>query len=338
MMEFSIRQAETDADWDFFFSLSFETLKSIANRRPMYNQLLETNPGKSDTELLEASRKELEEYTDFSDPKSRVFIAISDTGEYSGYLWMGERNSMDHWDFQKPQWIYDIVVSPKFRGNGLGKLLMRKSEEFACQQNRNLGLFVHEDNKSAINLYKSEGYLIKNIPMSRKLVEELAEPKIEGFSVREGTREDITSINELGLVSYRRMVRLSKDIADERIRTKYDEYHEEFEKIEREKSIFVVETLDGAMAGYILVSVPGFSDKVGLIYDSGIASEYDSTNITRALISRAASWCTMNDLSTLYYLLHVQDDISQQDLQNLGFVVPGFFMEKDLIRSVVDKD
>lgn len=337
-MIFFIRQAGTDADWDFFFKLSFETLRSMANRRPMYDQLVEANPGTTDTEVMAANRKEMEEYTDFSDPKSRVFIAKNEVGEYCGYLWMGERNSTDHWDFQKPQWIYDIVVDPKFRGNGLGKLLMREAEEFALQQDRNLGLFVHGDNESAINLYISEGYIIKDTPMSRKLAEKLVEPESKGYLIREGVKDDIVSIKELGLRSFRRMVKLSKDIADEQIQRRFDEYHEEFERNEREKSTFVLETSEGVMIGYILVGVSGFSDKVGLIYDAGMASGYKNDDTVRALVSRTASWCVMNDLSTLYYLLHVQDDISQQDLQHLGFAVPGFFMEKVLVRSLAGMD
>ena len=333
-MKFNVRQAETDADWNFFFKLSFETLKSMANRQSMYDQLVEANPGKSDTELVAANRKEMEEYTDFSDSKSRVFVAKNDRDEYGGYLWMGERNSMDYWDFQKPQWIYDIVVDPKFRGNGLGKLLMRQAEQFSIQQNRNLGLFVHEDNKSAIGLYKSEGYFVKDIPMSRRSLEELAEPEIEGYLIRDGTKEDIAPIKKLGLSSYTRMVRLSKDIPEVQIRTKYEEYHEKFETMERKNHIFVMETEDGSLVGYLLIGIPDFSDKVGLVYDSGITSEHKSGDVVKALIAQAASWCTMNDLSVLYYLLHVQDDIAQKDLQDLGFSVPGFFMEKDLVRTI----
>jgi len=329
-MRSSIRQAENEKDWDFFFNLSFETLKLL--RKSNYDQLVSENPGKSDAELLMAHRKEVEDYADFSDPKSKVFIAENDAGEYIGYLWMGERKAIDCWDFQKPQWIFDVVVLPKFRGNGLGRLLMQQAEKFAVQQNRNLGLLVHEDNKSAINLYKSEGYLVKNIPMSLKLGEIPTEAG--DYMIREGTKKDIASVKKIGLISYTRMVRLSKDIPDEEIRAKYDEYHEEFEKIDRKKCTFVIESADGSIAGYILVMVPEFSDKVGLIYDSGIASEHKSDEIVKTLITRAASWCKMNSLSTLYYLLHVEDDISQQNLQDFGFVIPAFFMEKVLFRTL----
>ncbi|MFW9918182.1 MAG: GNAT family N-acetyltransferase [Candidatus Thorarchaeota archaeon] len=333
-MEFSIRQAETDAEWNFFFKLSFETLKSMTNRRSMYDQIVEANPGKSDTELMEANRKEMEEYTDFSNPKSRVFIVENDAGEYCGYLWMGERNSMDHWDFQRPQWIYDIVVDSKFRGNGLGKLLMKQAEQFALEMDQNIGLFVHEDNTSAINLYKTEGYFIKNIPMSMKIAENLPEPEIEGYMIRERIKADNVPIHEIGLKSFNRMVRLSKDITDEQIREKYDEYLEKIEKMERKHSVFVVEGSDGSIAGYIFIGIPEFSEKVGLIYDAAIAPEHENVIIARALISQAASWCSLNGLSILYYLLHVQDDISQQNLQDFGFAIPGFFMEKVLIRTV----
>ncbi|MGY5853378.1 MAG: hypothetical protein RTU92_07435 [Candidatus Thorarchaeota archaeon] len=96
-----IRVAEGEEDWNFFFRLSFDTLKAL--RKTFYDQLVENNLGKSDDELLEAHRKEMEEYSDFKSPSVRVFIAESSDGTRCGYLWMGLRNSEDYWDFQKPQ-------------------------------------------------------------------------------------------------------------------------------------------------------------------------------------------------------------------------------------------
>ncbi len=191
MMNFKITQAKNEDDWNFFYKLSYETLKLL--RKSMYDQLVNGNPNKSDDELLAANKKEMEEYCDFEDPKSRVFIATEDSGVRCGYLWMSERNSEDTWDFRKPQWIYDIVVDPKFRGNGLGKMLMEKAEEFAQEMNRDIGLFVHEDNTSAINLYKKEDYFVKCIPMSKKVSEEISLLGIEGL-------QTVTRIlNRLGL-------------------------------------------------------------------------------------------------------------------------------------------
>lgn len=42
----------------------------------------------------------MNDYFDFSNPKSKVFIAELDNGVRCGYLWMGTRNSRDAWDVE----------------------------------------------------------------------------------------------------------------------------------------------------------------------------------------------------------------------------------------------
>ena len=129
--------AEKD-DWDFFFKLSYETLKTL--RKNIYDNLIEDNLGKSDEELEKLNREEMENYFDFSDSTSRVFIVKHENGTRCGYLWMGLRNSEDPWDIQRPQWIYDIVVVPEFYGNGLGRMLMTAAEEFSKELNLNIAI------------------------------------------------------------------------------------------------------------------------------------------------------------------------------------------------------
>jgi len=331
-MNFKIAQAENEEDWDFFFDLSFETLKIL--RKSWYDKLVSDNPNGLEEELLAAHRKEMEEFSDFKDPKTRVFIATSDGGQRCGYLWMGERNSEDAWDFQKPQWIYDIVVDPKFQGNGLGKMLMVKAEEFAREMNRDIGLFVHEDNTSAINLYKKENYFIKCIPMSKKISEEVSQKTIEGYSIRELNGKDISMIRELGLFSYKEMVKISKDVPEAQVATKYDEYYEKINNSEKNYSTFVTETSEGDIVGFVTVEVASFNDKVGVIHDSAIDETHKKAEHTEVLIAQAESWSKSNDLSVLYYLLNTNDVISQESLQSLGFGVPGYFMEKDLFRDL----
>jgi ribosomal protein S18 acetylase RimI-like enzyme len=332
-MNFTITQAESDEDWDFFFDLSYKTLKIL--RKSFYDQLVKDNPGKSDDELLEANRKEMEEYADFQNPKTRVFVATNDDGFYCGYLWMGERNSEDTWDFQRPQWIYDIVVHPEFQGNGLGKMLMEKAAEFAKEMNRDIGLFVHEDNKPAINLYKKMNYFVKCTPMSKNVSKNVSALKIDGYSIRKSEDSDTSSVRALGLASYREMVRISKDVPDAQIEAKYNEFSEKIRNSDKEYCSFVVESKDGKIVGFLVVSVSEFSDQVAIIYDSSFDSEHRESGIVEALIVEAESWSSAHNLPTLYYLLNTNDDVSQENLQSLGFVIPGYFMEKDLFRDVL---
>ncbi|MFX1485091.1 MAG: GNAT family N-acetyltransferase [Promethearchaeota archaeon] len=332
-MDFTISQAKNDEDWNFFFDLSFRTLKAL--RKSFYEQLVSANPGKSESELYAASRKELEEYCDFQDPNTRVFIAANDDGLYCGYLWMGERNSEDYWDFQKPQWIYDIVVEPNFRGNGLGKKLMSKAEEFAKEMKRDIGLFVHEDNTAAINLYKKENYFIKCIPMSKKIEGPVTPLQVDSYIIRKSEDRDVSAVRGLGLVSYQEMVKISKDVPEEQAKAKYEEYWEKISNLGKDLCTFVAETSNGDVVGFLTVGVADFSDEIGRVYDSAFDEQHRNQNLMETLVSEAELWSSSKSLSRLYYLLNSSDDISQDILQYLGFGIPGYFMEKDLFRDVL---
>lgn len=52
--------------------------------------------------------------------------------------------------------ILAIATHPRCQGRGVGKLLMKRSEEIARQRGfQNMGLSVHTDNHQAINFYES---------------------------------------------------------------------------------------------------------------------------------------------------------------------------------------
>ncbi len=56
-------------------------------------------------------------------------------------------------------YIHDLIVNPVYRGNGLGKALMKKLEEISIERGYcKITLEVREDNAVAQNLYRSLGY------------------------------------------------------------------------------------------------------------------------------------------------------------------------------------
>ncbi|MDD5186128.1 MAG: GNAT family N-acetyltransferase [Paludibacter sp.] len=56
-------------------------------------------------------------------------------------------------------YIHDIIISPAYRGKGLGKALMKKLEDISIERNYcKITLEVREDNAVAQNLYRSLGY------------------------------------------------------------------------------------------------------------------------------------------------------------------------------------
>jgi len=195
-----VREPQNDEDMDFFFKLSFDAMMMTTNRRSMVDELIKDNPDASDDELFLLHKKEVESFFDFNNPDARVFIVERSDGEYCGYLWMGIRSSEDVWDLEKPQWIYDIVVDSKFRGNNLGRMLLQRAEDFARESNVNISLFVHADNNPAIALYNKMGYNIKVIPISKNL--KMANDDVghsDDFLAREEQETEIDAVRRLNL-------------------------------------------------------------------------------------------------------------------------------------------
>lgn len=84
-----------------------------------------------------------------------------------GYIWIG----LDRPGTSKPMaWIYDIEVAEDQRGKHYGRKLLRAGEAETLRQGiHTLGLNVFGTNHVARNLYKSEGYSITQMQMSKEL-------------------------------------------------------------------------------------------------------------------------------------------------------------------------
>ena len=315
---------------DFFFKLGFETLKTL--RESYYNRLVEDNPGKSEDELFLAYRKENEEYCDFNNPETRVFIAEDKDGVRCGYLWMGKRNSRDPWDLQIPQWIYDIVVVPDSQGQGLGKKLMTKAEEFAIEQNRNIGLFVHADNSSALALYRKTGYLVRAVPISRKLDAEENESEIMGqFLVKKEKESERGLVRESEYQRFRRKVEFSRCADDEDVIRLFDEHSSKYMENPEKHLRLIALTDAGELAGLIWAGISEFNEKIVSVYELLVDTTQKRSQLAKILEHSAGRWARSLECSALYILLHAKDDFDLDFFKSIGYSVPGYFMEKRLI-------
>ena len=330
-MNFQIRKADTDADWDFFFKLGFETLKALPSRKSMYDPLIEKNPDASDEEIAKLYRKETEEFCDFEHPDSRVFIADTEEEVPCGYLWMGMRNSKDAWDTEIPQWIYDIVVDSSFRGHGLGRKLMQQGEDFARELNLNLGLFVNADNAPAIVLYEKMDYHIKQVPISKKLESINTTGSLDDyFSIREEQEADAVFIQTAELERFTRKVRFSSKADDNISKKLYEEHLEKFAKEKEKHQRLIVLTKEGVFAGSIWVGSSGFSEEIAMIHELVIDPAHYSQLIGNLLIDSAEKWAKNAEFSVIYMLLHAEDNVDLDFFKERSYKVPGFFMEKQL--------
>jgi len=328
-MKFHVDVAKKE-DLDFFFSLSYETLKAL--RKNIYDKLVEENCGKSDDEIRKLHREEMEEHFDFDSPTSRVFIVKREDGIRCGYLWMGLRNSEDPWDIQRPQWIYDIVVAPEFQGHGLGKMLMKSAEEFSKELNRNIGLFVHADNEHAIALYNKTGYRVKVIPISKRLTQEFTAPK-NGSKLLIRNEQESEDVRRFELERFKRKVLFSQEAEDEKINSMYEGYLGKYVDDSKNHLRLEVISKNDTLVGSVWAGVSDFNDKIAMIYNLSIISQSVNDDLFKALIHSVEKWAKESGYSTLYTLLHSEDDIDAEMFKSMGYTVPGFFMEKKLTGS-----
>ena len=330
-MSFKVRESQSEEDMDFFFKLGFETLKT--NRKSIYDKLVVDNTGKSDDELYEIFRKENEEYFDFSAPNARVFIAEHDDGRRCGYLWMGMRNSEDPWDMQTPLWIYDIVVTPEFRGYGLGVQLMLKAEEYARELDLNIGLFVHSDNESAIALYKKTGYAVKVVPISRRLDQGYSVPQVSSqFTIREEQKSDSSLVREAGIQRFSRKVLFSHNTKIEPIKELYEDYVGKYDSDSEKHQRLIALTDKDELAGSVWTGVSEFNERVAMIFELVILKETGTDELGEVLVYSAEKWAKKSGYVSMYMLLHSEDDISLEQFRSLGYNIPGYFMEKRLVQ------
>lgn len=95
-----------------------------------------------------------------------VFDALDDSGNLVGYLWIGHDTTGD----SQSWWVWDVLVEPDYRGQGLGRKIMELGELYAKSQGaKTLGLSVFGFNRTARGLYESMGYEATTLKMRKVL-------------------------------------------------------------------------------------------------------------------------------------------------------------------------
>ena len=168
-------------------------------------------------------------------------------------------------------------------------------------------------------------------PVSLKLTDaEKTRASSTKFTLREAEDKDETSIFDLGLSTFKRLVRYSIDASDEAIIKKYRNNNEKFDEKSKRYSKYVVESADNEIVAFVLVGVAYFSDEVGLLYDAAIKQDRNTNDLQSMLLRCFRDWSFERGLSTAYILLHTEEDISREICSEMRFKVPGYFMEKKL--------
>jgi GNAT superfamily N-acetyltransferase len=150
-MEFHIRLWDRKDDQAFFDFCQFEAYKGTVPNADLLSE--------------EELRRKYEEFDksdpiDWTRPEHAIFIVETVDEERIGLLWLCHRAPF--WRFKEPLvWIYNLYVLPKFRRQGLGKVLLQKTDQWTKEEGlKTIALHVIEWNQGARALYESCGYLL----------------------------------------------------------------------------------------------------------------------------------------------------------------------------------
>jgi len=126
--------------------------------------------GKYDAETaLENSRKEVDTILQnglHTEGHELLRIVDRSNGEKVGYLWINDLRSKR----RNKVFIYDLIIFEKFRGKGYGKASLNALEQFVRELGvMSISLHVFAHNEVALALYKSLGYTITNINMTKTI-------------------------------------------------------------------------------------------------------------------------------------------------------------------------
>jgi len=104
---------------------------------------------------------------------NQVFIARDNNGDRVGFIWVGQSRS--GFTDVVQAYILSIYVTEACRGQGLGRLLMSRAEDWARENGfTSIGLSVAAHNIGAITLYEKLGYKTETLRLSKNLDEPMA--------------------------------------------------------------------------------------------------------------------------------------------------------------------
>ncbi|TXT56799.1 MAG: hypothetical protein BAJATHORv1_20395 [Candidatus Thorarchaeota archaeon] len=326
-MSFKTRKFQEGRDWKNFVDLEFQTMKTLSDVH--YQELVREHPDKTEEELIVAYGKSLKDEFDFGTADCQIFVAEDKDERYAGHVWVAIRNSEDSWDFERPVWIYDITIHPDFRRKGLGKQLMKQAEDWSRDMKRNIGLFVHHQNKPAISLYQNTGYHIKMIPLSKSLVDTERSDTVN-LEFRRMENKDQSWLDEMGFRLFKKKVRFSKEIQENIILAKYQEVCKKIQSKEKAVRYIGVNHQDTPIAA-IWISEAQFNQDFAYIDEILLDSRAASSQVQEDIFQQLTYAADDLGKEKIYILLHRADCFEWEIFQEHDFKVPGFFMEKRLI-------
>jgi ribosomal protein S18 acetylase RimI-like enzyme len=119
-----------------------------------------------DREMIEEARSDLERYHYRSGGADKLIVALRD-GERIGLVWA----TMERLH-QGPgeAWLLEVFVDPRYRRQGLARELLDRAERWARENGAAaMWLNVGGGNVCALGLYRSQGYAMETMHLSKRL-------------------------------------------------------------------------------------------------------------------------------------------------------------------------
>ena len=108
-------------------------------------------------EIDDTNSASLKKAMEEPEPDSAIFIAEDETGNRAGFIHL--QVQIDYFNTERVGYISDLAVNLSFEGNGIGRMLINKAEEWALKNNcRMLSLYVFSNNSKARRVYERLGF------------------------------------------------------------------------------------------------------------------------------------------------------------------------------------
>lgn len=242
-MEFTIFPLQSEQDLAFFTEEEYQSAR-------------ENNVILTDRPEEEAKRVFLSDLDGYIErfTQNQVYLAKTQTGEYAGMLWLAERISREPWDFSDTAgWVYDIRVRTEYRGQGLGRALLTKAEEWARECGfPEIGLHVYGANKAAINLYLTQGFSINTTIMQKDITPENLHPTAENITFRDYLPDkDHKFVHRLLFLQYQAKALASGTSTKEQVKAGFERCLNTYNFGNPRKEIIIAEDDHGSRIGVL---------------------------------------------------------------------------------------
>jgi ribosomal protein S18 acetylase RimI-like enzyme len=108
-------------------------------------------------EIDTANLASLKKAMETPEPGSAIYIAEDETGKRAGFLHL--QTQIDYFNGEKIAYISDLAVDSAFEGQGVGRILLDKAEDWAREQGCSLlTLYVFSGNSRARKIYEKFGF------------------------------------------------------------------------------------------------------------------------------------------------------------------------------------